>query len=216
MKVASLSRVASRERMHPCARSGDLGDGSTTVPRHVPRTAVACNAKRCTLYAPGALAPRRPKMSAASRPPRPWSPSEPRPHAASSTGGGGGGHGERPRRLHGRRSPIRGRRNRQVRPSRFAGARLTGEVIHDRHRHAQEIGDLAGGRLIPSSQTHPRRTTGGGVRQAGFHGGFESRTICPRERRFSRYAQTEEVSEGAGRPRCAVGVGVRPAGRARR
>jgi hypothetical protein len=32
------------------------------------------------------------------------------------------------------------------------------------------------------------------VSQAGFCGGFESRTICPRDRRPSENAQTEEVS----------------------
>jgi hypothetical protein len=33
----------------------------------------------------------------------------------------------------------------------------------------------------------------GGMSQAGFHGGFESRTICPRDRRTSANATTTEV-----------------------
>ena len=52
--------------------------------------------------------------------------------------------------------------------------------------------------------------------QAGFDGGFESRTICPRERRPSSDATSEEVPGGAVRARCAAGVRVGAADRARR
>jgi hypothetical protein len=97
---------------------------------------------------------------------------EPRSSAASSIGVGGGGHSERPRRLHARRSSIRGRRNRQVRPSRCAGElALSGEAIDGRHRHAHEIGDLAGSHHIPSTQPHPHRTTRWGVRRVNPSGG---------------------------------------------
>ena len=55
---------------------------------------------------------------------------------------------------------------------------------------------------------------GRGVSQAGFHGGFESRTICPRDRRPSSYVTTEEVPEGADRARGAAGDRVWSSGRA--
>src|ERR1700737_495883 len=51
---------------------------------------------------------------------------------------------------------------------------------------------------------------------AGFRGGFESRTICPRGRRPSSDATTEEVPRRADPARCAAGDRVRPAGRVRR
>jgi hypothetical protein len=52
--------------------------------------------------------------------------------------------------------------------------------------------------------------------QAGFRGGFESRTICPRVRRPSVDVTTTEVPTGADRAGRAAGDRVRPLGAPRR
>src|ERR1035437_410762 len=71
--------------------------------------------------------------------------------------------------------------------------------------------------LPPDATTYrPTRRTSRRMSQAGFRGGFESRTICPRERRLSTDATTQEVPRGAVAARCSSRAGVRSADLPRR